>query len=203
MKFLSALWGKRNPPKITTEPAPKGPLDHEELRWFKSEAERFARPGKLLRRTGLGEPVAYWHGMDLDGAPCISFLDGAQWYTVGLDVGEIGVNVVPTERALQSATPLFAESYVSLPPLDAVVKLSGHDPTEPVSSGYERIWQDNSPMYRSGISAAMGGWNMPWPENDFDDLMDSELLLWTFEEPEPWIEVFRTQSRIHGYQRIT
>jgi len=51
--------------------------------------------------------------------------------------------------------------------------------------------------------AVAGGWNMPWPDDDWNELIDLELVLWTFEESEPWVEVFFDGSRYSVIQRIT
>ncbi|WP_155634076.1 hypothetical protein [Burkholderia cepacia] len=45
-----------------------------------------------------------------------------------------------------------------------------------------------------------GGWNMRWPD---DEPVDLDLVLWTFEEAEPWVEVFRDGGRYPVIQRIT
>ena len=66
---------------------------------------------------------------------------------------------------------------------------------------YEREWMAQCPLYTGGVVAVAGGWNMPWPEDD--ELDDRELVLWTFEASEPWVEVFSDGSRYSVIQRIT
>ena len=43
---------------------------------------------------------------------------------------------------------------------------------------------------------------MPWPDGDLERLMFSKLLIWTFEEAEPWVEVFQTGAALQVFQRI-
>ncbi|WP_257128506.1 hypothetical protein [Burkholderia sp. MSMB1459WGS] len=68
---------------------------------------------------------------------------------------------------------------------------------------YEREWMAQCPLYTGGVVAVAGGWNMPWPDDDWNELIDLELVLWTFEESEPWVEVFSDGSRYSVIQRIT
>ena len=49
----------------------------------------------------------------------------------------------------------------------------------------------------------LGGWHMAWPEGDWDELIDKQLIVWTFAESEPWIEVWEDGSRFRVIQRIT
>ena len=186
---------------------------------FTAEAEKLARTGYLLRKIGSGDPVAYWHAID-EGEPCVSFRSGSRWLTVTLE-GEGGV-VRSSEEPCRSRVPLYAEQYVSLPPVDAVFLLGSETVerflqkydwprNEPLNDSfpgevvyeYEALWQQNCPLYRNDVAAALGGWNIPWPEGDFESLISSELLIWTFEAAEPWIEVFRNGPAHHVFQRIT
>lgn len=184
-----------------------------------AEAEKLARTGSLLRKIGFGDPVAYWHAMG-EGEPCVSFRSGPRWLTVHLE--SAGGVVSSSEEPCRSRVPLYAEPYVSLPPVDAVFllgsetverylqkydwprnePLNGNFPGE-VAHEYQALWQQNCPLYRNDVAAAVGGWNMPWPDGDFENIISSELLIWTFEEAEPWIEVFRSGATHRVFQRIT
>ena len=186
---------------------------------FKAEAEKLARVGYLLRKTGSGEPAAYWHGIG-QGKLCICFNDGPRWLNVRLseEAGEVSASDEP----LRSPVPLYAQRYISLPPIDAVFQLGSErvesylveqdwPRDEPFNSNfpgetaheYNGLWMGNCPMYLNDIAAVLGGWNMPWPDGDFEDLLGSELLLWTFEDAEPWVEVFRKETKYSVFQRIT
>lgn len=49
----------------------------------------------------------------------------------------------------------------------------------------------------------LGGWHMPWPEGDWVELIDRPLLVFTFEESEPWVEVWKWDDGYKIIQRIT
>src|SRR5262245_45080476 len=186
---------------------------------FTAEAQKLVRVSYCLRRQGHGEPLAYWHGIH-DG-PCISFANDGRWLTVVLNNDGRGI-VRFSSTPVKSSVPLYGELHSSLPPVDAVFLL-GSDQiykfllendwprNEPFNRNfpaeapheYERLWQHNCPIYRDDLCAVVGGWNMPWPDGDFEDLISSELLVWTFEDAEPWIEVFRTGDEMRVCKRIT
>lgn len=93
----------------------------------------------------MGEPIAYWHGIDHDGVPCVSFREGGQWLIVRLD----GVDAVLVDTSgvpLVSPVPLYADPYLSLPPLDAMTLLTGAEPSGAVAEEYELTWQRNCPV---------------------------------------------------------
>jgi hypothetical protein len=54
-----------------------------------------------------------------------------------------------------------------------------------------------------GAYATLGGWHFPWPDGDSEDLLKCKLLVWTFEECEPWIEVWRDAEKYRVIERIT
>ena len=191
-----------------------------DLRSFTVEAEQLARPAALLRDVGDGAPQAYWHEA-VSRELCISVARGDLWLNVYLDA-DAGGHVEESEAPITSKIALFGTSFLSLPPVDGVFLhgseviarfLSGHDwpRTEPfndnfpsaVPGEYEAAWQANCPLYRSGIAAAMGGWHMPWPDGDWYDLVDHELVVWTFRDAEPWVEVFLIAGEYVVKQRIT
>jgi hypothetical protein len=45
-----------------------------------------------------------------------------------------------------------------------------------------------------GIYAMLGGWHELWPENDAYDDEPGRLVLWTFKDAEPWLEVWQRPS---------
>ena len=127
-----------------------------------------------------------------------------------------------SDQPVTSSAPLFAEPYMSLPPVDAVFLFGSErieqfllennwSRTVPFNANfrgsaaheYERLWQGNCPLYRRDLTAVLGGWNVPWPDGDFEDLAASELLVWTLEEAEPWVEAFRSNGSFRVFQRIT
>jgi hypothetical protein len=123
----------------------------------------------------------------------------------------------------RSTTLLYAHPARSLPPIDAVFRFGsprvqewlaahGWEPTweyndnfpdRETARAYERAWQDQCPLYGRGVHAVVGGWHVPWPDGDWEDLLADTLVLMTLEESEPWIEVWRTAAGFRVIQRIT
>lgn len=185
---------------------------------FVAEARALARPGLLLRNQGEGEPVAWWHGLAFDG-PVISVRHAGQWLT--LFAGETGASVSASAKQ-PIGSPLYAQPYSALPPVDAVFRygsleierfLAQNSWTredefndnfpDSVPQEYERIWQDNCPMYADGVMAACGGWPFPWPDGSFLQNAQSELVVWTLAEAEPCFEVFFAAGQYRVYERVT
>ena len=118
---------------------------------------------------------------------------------------------------------LYAHPDSSLPPLEAVFKLGSPEirdwlvsnnwqsewgyndnfPERTPAEAYERAYQDQLPLFTGAAHAVLGGWHMPWPEGDWDELLEKRLIAWTFAESEPWIEVWEDQRRFRVIQRIT
>ena len=190
-----------------------------DLEEFAAEANRLAKSATVLRLSGTGEPVGYWHGVKR-GAPCICIRYQQQWLTVHLG-GRAGQVIVGTEP-LRSSAKLFAEEVLSLPPVDAVFQLGssaiesyltryGWQRTWPFNNNfkdsvphdYEGLWQANCPMYIRGIVAVCGGWHFPWPDGDFAEHLNSQLALWTFKDAEPWIEVYFDGHGFSVKERVT
>jgi hypothetical protein len=191
-----------------------------DLAGFIAEATKLARPSVQLRPGGTGEPRAYWHGNVHDGlVACLRVED--KWldiFTSWRRDGWVEVRDVPQT----SDTPLFAHTVLSLPPID-VVFMRGSPEVEahltrvgwrrdwpyndncrdPVANAYNRHWQTTCPLYGKGTYAVCGGWPVPWPDDDFAEWIDSDLVLWTLEEAEPWVEVFRRDGQYHVLKRVT
>jgi len=91
---------------------------------------------------------------------------------------------------------LYAHVARSLPPPDASLDLD--------NPAYTEDWMHNCPIYNDKeIVAVLGGWHFPWPDGDWEHLRDRELLLWTIQESEPWVEVWRSDGETTVMQRIT
>ncbi|ABK10531.1 conserved hypothetical protein [Burkholderia cenocepacia HI2424] len=187
---------------------------------FLTEAKRLARPSRQYRFADDGEPVTgYWHGVDA-GALCISVERDGVWLNVCLDESGTSGRVETATQPVRSDRPLCRSDAMSLPSVDAVFRfgsaaigayLDAHGWQRDwgfngnfkgaAAHDYEREWMAQCPLYTGGVVAVAGGWNMPWPEDD--ELDDRELVLWTFEASEPWVEVFSDGSRYSVIQRIT
>lgn len=178
-------------------------------------AQRLARPCVLLKHSGPADRLAgVWGGPSVVACPSGPF---RHWLSIdcrflpaliGVSSGVISVfsnqddcktGVVeydPSAKLPASASlPLFAHEGQSLPPPDAMP-----------SEEYERYlpsWQSNCPLYTNEAAAVLGGWHFPWPDDDWVELQEKSLLLWTIEESEPWIEVWKEIGGFRVIQRIT
>ena len=125
---------------------------------------------------------------------------------------------------VSTGTRLYAKAAVSLPPIEAVFRFgpasveqwlreNDWDPTwsynpnfkdSETAGVYERAYQDNCPLYQNSCDAVIGGWHFPWPDGDWEDLLEQSLLLWTFREAEPWVELWSDpEGEYTVIQRIT
>ncbi|AOR72003.1 hypothetical protein BBJ41_31825 [Burkholderia stabilis] len=189
---------------------------------FLTEAHRLVRPCRQYRFADDGAPVTgYWHGIDA-GALCVSVERDGTWLNVYLDEHGASGRVETSAQPVPSERPLCRSDATSLPPIEAVFRfgsaaidayLSAHgwqrdwgfnDNFKGVEvHDYAREWMRQCPLYTTGVVAVAGGWHVPWPDDDWDDLAGLDLVLWTFEESEPWVEVFSDGSRYSVIQRIT
>lgn len=188
---------------------------------FTEEAKRLARPCVRYARSGPSAPDAYWHG-DLQGL-WTSIRRGEDWLNVQLNSDCIGGSVELSARPATSVTPLFAQSDISLPPVDAIFylgsdavgdyllkhdwprnePLNGNFP-DPVPGEYEKnAWKGNCPVFRQDETLVTGGWHMPWPDGDWYDYIDAELVAWTLRDAEPWVEIFKRGDEYIVKQRCT
>jgi hypothetical protein len=126
---------------------------------------------------------------------------------------ESGVAVLDKKGKLtaeRGSTKLYAHEARSLPPADAVFRFGspavhkwlrankwkpewGYNDNfndSDLVEEYEQLYQSECPLYTDKAHAVLGGWHFPWPEGDWEDLADRPLLVWTFEDSEPWVEVW-------------
>jgi len=70
---------------------------------------------------------------------------------------------------------------------------------------YDNVWKREFPLYfKSDIYAVLGGWHMPFYDDDWHDLIDDCLMVLTNSDPEPWVEAWRTRmGQFKVIQRIT
>jgi hypothetical protein len=122
-------------------------------------------------------------------------------------------------------TKLYAYPASVLPPIDAVfargseavgdwIQSHGWNRTDRYSDGfpdakivqqYEQVWMTEFPIYfESDIYAVLGGWHFPCADQDWHDLLDEQLMVFTLRDSEPWVEVWRKRSgKYKVIQRIT
>jgi hypothetical protein len=137
--------------------------------------------------------------------------------------GAVAVDDARTLPEISDGLRLYAHSGSSLPPLEAVFRLGSSEVTRWLEANnwqpdwgyndnfpdrtpvdvYERKYQSQLPLFDDSAHAVLGGWHMPWPEGDWVELLDKELIAWTFAESEPWVEVWREDGSFRVIQRIT
>jgi hypothetical protein len=109
---------------------------------------------------------------------------------------------------------LYPQRTKSLPPIEALFRFGSpviqdwllanrwqpdweyndNFPDRAIANAYNRIYQAQNPFYTGAAFAVLGGWHFPWPDGDWDDLLQQRLIIWTFEDAEPWLEVWRTNN---------
>jgi len=111
--------------------------------------------------------------------------------------------------------PLYARMVDVLPPIDAVfakgsaevgawIESFGWRREDRYSDGfggrdvvreYDKVFCREYPAYlQRGPAAMLGGWHLPWADDDWHDLLDEELLVYTMQDSEPWVEAWRLKS---------
>lgn len=125
----------------------------------------------------------------------------------------------------RTGTELYAHTASVLPPIDAVfargseavgewIRSHGWERTDRYSDNfkdaaivqeYERVWQQEFPIYlESDIYAVLGGWHFPMADDDWHELLDDQLMVFTIRDSEPWVEAWRTRTgQFRVIQRIT
>jgi hypothetical protein len=120
---------------------------------------------------------------------------------------------------MSSSIKLYPFRTTSLPPIEAIFRygsdntkdqLTEHGwdgnldytfPDKSIEDAYLRAYQAQNPLYiRKNVFAILGGWHFPWADGDWEELSNQELLLWTFQDAEPWVEVWRDEN--HKFRRI-
>lgn len=137
--------------------------------------------------------------------------------------GVIAVDDVRSLPETSDGLRLFAHSTSSMPPLEAVFKLGSTEVREWLAANnwepdwgyndnfsdrspanaYERAYQAQLPLYNNSAHAVLGGWHMPWPEGDWDEPLNEQLVVWTFADSEHWVEVWRDGVAFRVIQRTT
>ncbi len=115
--------------------------------------------------------------------------------------------------AFEDSTPLTAKPATSLPPLEALFLYGGASVGKWLASQKLQRWEysDVSPEVRDSYLrhfnaqlplcmeqppfARIGGWHVTWPDDDFYTPREMRLMIWTFQDSEPWYEVFLSPLR--------
>lgn len=108
----------------------------------------------------------------------------------------------------ENSVPLTAKPATSLPPFEAVLLYGGPAVQEwlaslglqrwdyaqvrrEVRAPYDDHFNRRSPLHAEHPPfARVGGWHVLWPDDDFYVPREMRLMAWTFQDTEPWHEVF-------------
>jgi hypothetical protein len=144
-------------------------------------------------------------------------------YTNGIDNGRIEfIDDWPRAKGV----PLYAYPASVLPPIEVVFvhgceeigawlaannwprteRYNSNFPDAAIVRKYEQVWVSEHPIYKNDpeIYAATGGWHFPAADPDWHDLVPAKLLLTTFRDSEPWVELFQLPNGDYKViQRIT
>lgn len=194
---VAAIWGGRG-----VVPAPQGPYRH---------------------RLSLDTRFHPENAPELSG--CLSIYTNEEDTATGVVAIDRALGRLP---AATDGVPLFARRATSLPPPGAVLQFGSPDIQEwlaaqgwqpqhgyyynladtEAADTYELVYQNQCPLYwdlgeASSPLAVLGGWHCPWPENDWDELLDYRFIAWTFADAEPFVEVWYRNGDFRVIQRIT
>ncbi|MFE0501241.1 hypothetical protein ACFW0P_10725 [Lysobacter soli] len=189
-----------------------------DLEAFLSKARKLAKPATELVVDASSNPVAFWHGHDRHGIPLITFSYRGSWFEVWVD--DTSERVIPISAPRHEGVPLAPSSLTSMPPVDAIFSMDdaevraylskyrwrgayNNNFPDTVPSQYEDLWTRTHPLYSDHAAAVLGGWHFPWPDGDWKELADKELVLWTLREAEPWVEVFHDGKGFEVKVRLT
>jgi hypothetical protein len=118
-----------------------------------------------------------------------------------------------SEIIFENSIPLAARFTKSMPPLEALLLYGGQkvgdwlasqnlqrweysDVDADVRDGYMKHFNAQLPLcVEQPPYARIGGWHVTWPDDDFYLPREMRLMLWTFQNAEPWYEVFLSPLR--------
>ena len=112
--------------------------------------------------------------------------------------------------SFEGTVPLRAVPTVSFPPLEAVLLYGGpridsllnefglrrweySNLTDNIAEEYRSYFYEGCPLMADEPPfARVGGWHLLWHDDDYYLPREMRLMLWTFQDSEPWYEVFLT-----------
>jgi hypothetical protein len=121
---------------------------------------------------------------------------------VNVSTGKLG------EIAFEDSIPLAAKPAISTPPLEAVLLYGGaavqewltaqglhrweySDVSTAVRDFYREFATPRTPLFNEQPPfARIGGWHLQWSDDYFYIPREMRLMVWTFQDAEPWHEVF-------------
>lgn len=182
-------------------------------KWYDRDEDEIEQTGQ---RCWLTIDTKYIPGFSKIDAPYITVFTNEQ-------SGEGGQAAVSSSWPERDGTTLYAIPTMALPPIDAVfargsVAVDSWLQTFGVKRGdrflsslpdqaikdYDAVWTKESAYSGADVFAVLGGWHMTWPDDDFNELLEDQLLAWTLQDSEPWVELWHTKSgQFRVIQRIT
>jgi hypothetical protein len=163
-----------------------------------------------------------WLSVDAQQVPGF---EGKGWLSVFTHKKSTGGRVERGDKPWHAqGQELYAHEIEILPPLEAVT-LRGSPAVEawltehrwrreaplnrnfkgwPIAEGYEKIAQREHPLYGGEAYATLGGWHLPWPDEKWSGLVNTRLVVQTYKDSEPWVEVLQMEDgMLRVRQRIT
>jgi len=127
-----------------------------------------------------------------------------------------------SEISFEESIALTAKPATSLPPLEALLLYGGPAVQEwlhsqklqrweyervdsAVRDQYQKYFNPQLPLYLENPPfVRVGGWHVQWPDDDFYIPREMRLMVWTFQDSEPWYEVFLSPLKNYVFKsRIT
>src|SRR5207245_2700911 len=153
------------------------------------------------------------HGFPLEGRLSVFTSSAAEpaWLAINASDGRLPLDTV-------DGVALSGREGLALPHLDTIEAYTGTTIDAMVRNGriqpehvaaYDTHWWDST--FNTGW-VTLGGWRMPWPEDNPDDDPlskafyegDRRLVLRTFHDAEPWVEVWiDDDGKLETITRIT
>ncbi len=191
-----------------------------DLDTLKREAERLRRSAQLLSQDESGALAGWYYETPVRGVH-FALLRGDEVLLVrtkGKGGGSVSIDTEPPT----GGTKLYARPWESLPPIEALF-LRGSDNIgqwlaqndwkrswgfndnfgdSALVHDYEAWWQSEHPFYKGEGFGIAGGWHFVWPDEDWHDRVEDELVFWTL-QGKPWIEVWLSGGHYNVIERVT
>lgn len=122
-----------------------------------------------------------------------------------------------------SQFPIFGRRGLSYPPIEAVffsgsvkmqswlveigwgvcAEFNDNFPCLEVTHEYEQLFQQEFPLYRKDVAVCIGGWHFPWPNDDWEQRLQSEMVAFINRGQEPWLEIWNNKGQLELVERFT
>ncbi len=149
---------------------------------------------------------------------CISVYTNQEDRATGL----VLVNRQATLPPIPDGIKLYAHQATCFPPLDAIFRYgsaavqawlranqwqpewgySSQFRDHPITALCASAYQEQLDLKGRAIDAVLGGWPMPWRVGDWEERPDRQLLLWTWRDSPPWIELWHDRGQLRVIQRV-